>query len=151
LQRREPNLHFTGSEVLTAVVIKGSISWDITPCSPLKVHISEEHLAPIFRVNLHYVATSVLLAACFMAVSSLDYYSTLKMGATLSPKRRLTFSGLHDMISQKIELFKTEVSGHHSIAYSINKSTEFIHHFLPQFPKPFKLKWLLHVPPVLMF
>jgi hypothetical protein len=29
---------YVGSEVLTAVVVKRSISWDITPCSPLKVN-----------------------------------------------------------------------------------------------------------------
>jgi hypothetical protein len=28
---------YAGSEVLTAVVMKSSIFWDITPCSPLKV------------------------------------------------------------------------------------------------------------------
>jgi hypothetical protein len=28
---------YTGFEVLTAVVIKSYICWDVTPCSPLKV------------------------------------------------------------------------------------------------------------------
>jgi hypothetical protein len=28
--------HFVGSEILTAVVMKSSVFWDITPCSPLK-------------------------------------------------------------------------------------------------------------------
>jgi hypothetical protein len=29
---------FVGFEVLTAVVMKSSVFWDITPCSPLKVN-----------------------------------------------------------------------------------------------------------------
>jgi hypothetical protein len=38
-----------GSEVLTAVVMKSTIFWDITPCSPLKAtDVSEEHVASIF-------------------------------------------------------------------------------------------------------
>jgi hypothetical protein len=32
-----------GFEVLTAVVMKSSIFWDITPCSPLKVNPIGEH------------------------------------------------------------------------------------------------------------
>jgi hypothetical protein len=31
-------IYFVGFEVLTAVVMKSSIFWDITPCSPLKVN-----------------------------------------------------------------------------------------------------------------
>jgi hypothetical protein len=39
-------------EVLTALVMKSSIFWDITPCSPLKVSDhSEEHIASIFRIE----------------------------------------------------------------------------------------------------
>jgi hypothetical protein len=34
-------------------------------------------------------------------------YSTLKMGRCVPPKRRLTFNGLHDIISQKILFFIT--------------------------------------------
>jgi hypothetical protein len=30
-------LYYVGTEVLTAVVMKSSILWDITPCSPLKI------------------------------------------------------------------------------------------------------------------
>jgi hypothetical protein len=32
------NLQFVGSEVLRAVVMKDTIFWNITPCSPLKVN-----------------------------------------------------------------------------------------------------------------
>jgi hypothetical protein len=30
-------LNFVGFEILTAVVMKSSVFWDMTPCSPLKV------------------------------------------------------------------------------------------------------------------
>jgi hypothetical protein len=41
-----------GSEVLTAVVMKSTIFWDITPCSPLlSTDVSEEHIASIFRAE----------------------------------------------------------------------------------------------------
>jgi hypothetical protein len=32
------NIYILGFEVLTAVVMKSSVFWDITPCSPLKVN-----------------------------------------------------------------------------------------------------------------
>jgi hypothetical protein len=51
-----------GFVILTAVVMKSSTSWDITPCSPLKVSdVSEEHVAPIFRVE-----ESAMITTCFM-------------------------------------------------------------------------------------
>jgi hypothetical protein len=60
---------YAGFEVLTAVIRKSSVFWDITPCSPLKS-------LPTFRRN------SAPLAACFHACS--DYSSTLKMEAICS-------------------------------------------------------------------
>jgi hypothetical protein len=45
--------------------------------------------------------------ACFMLVSCVAYSSTLSMEETYSPKGRLAFKGLHNVISQKIELFIT--------------------------------------------
>jgi hypothetical protein len=45
-------LELIGFEILTAVVMKSAIFWDITPCSPLKVNnVSEEHVISIFRVT----------------------------------------------------------------------------------------------------
>jgi hypothetical protein len=35
---REETTTFIGFEVLTVVAKKGSILWDITPCSPLKIN-----------------------------------------------------------------------------------------------------------------
>jgi hypothetical protein len=40
-----------GFEVLTAMVMKSTILWDITPCSPLSTDISEGHISSIFRVE----------------------------------------------------------------------------------------------------
>jgi hypothetical protein len=68
------------------VVIKISLFWDMTPCSLLKVGVSEE------------------LAACFMLVSSFPFLSTLNMDATCSSEGLLTFTGLHCVISQKTDI-----------------------------------------------
>jgi hypothetical protein len=38
-------------DVLTAVVMKSSVFWDIRPYSLLKADVSEEHVASIFRVK----------------------------------------------------------------------------------------------------
>jgi hypothetical protein len=51
----------------------------------------------------------VLIAACFILVSCLDYYSTLKMEAKCSSETSFHFNGLHGVTSQKIELFTTTV------------------------------------------
>jgi hypothetical protein len=48
------------------------------------------------EMTLKWIA---LLAACFMLVSCLGYTWTLKMGRYLPPKRWLTHSGLHCVIS----------------------------------------------------
>jgi hypothetical protein len=68
-------------EVLTAVVMKSSIFWDIMLCSPLKVRLC--------------------LPLAFTLVSCLAYSLTLKM------KCLLTFDGLHGIISHEIEFFKS--------------------------------------------
>jgi hypothetical protein len=51
-----------GFEVFTAVVMKRSVFWGITPCSPLKVK-------------------EALLSTCFHATFLLGYSSTLKIEA----------------------------------------------------------------------
>jgi hypothetical protein len=65
-----------GFKVLTAVVIKGSIFWDVMPRSPLKVECC-------FRG--HFIST------CFMLVTCLDYSSALGMEATCSSKTSVDF------------------------------------------------------------
>jgi hypothetical protein len=47
----EDEMRIEGYEVLKAVVMK-LYFWDITQCSPLKVDVSEEHVASIFRVEV---------------------------------------------------------------------------------------------------
>jgi hypothetical protein len=48
-------------EVLTAVVVRGSVFWDMTPCTPLKV-------------NRRFGGTCRLLATCFYAVFLLGLF-----------------------------------------------------------------------------
>jgi hypothetical protein len=44
--------NYVGFEVHTAVVMKSSAFWDISPCSPLKAtDLSEEHVASIFKIE----------------------------------------------------------------------------------------------------
>jgi hypothetical protein len=75
-----------GFEVLTMVVLKSSVFWDIKPCSPLKVnHVSEEHVACISRVK-----------------KQVKQETCMKLAAS----KALTFNELHNVLSQKIELFK---------------------------------------------
>jgi hypothetical protein len=44
------NIFNVGFEVLKAVVLKSSIFWDITPCSPLKAN---RRLGGTYRIHLH--------------------------------------------------------------------------------------------------
>jgi hypothetical protein len=67
-----------GSEVLTAVVMKSSILWDLMPCSPL-------------------------LATCFTLLSCLAYALTRRWRWHIPPKYHLTLNGLHSIISQKTD------------------------------------------------
>jgi hypothetical protein len=73
-QRRE--ITKRESEVLTAVVMKSTLFWDITLC---------------------YFQTGFLLGLFFDPEDGGDMFL---------PKRRLIFNGLHGVISQKIVLFK---------------------------------------------
>jgi hypothetical protein len=66
-------LSYVGSEVLTAPVMKSSVFWDITQCSPK------------LRSVWHRIFTLVSCSA---------YSLTQKMEATCSPKYRLTVNGL---------------------------------------------------------
>jgi hypothetical protein len=52
-------------------------------------------------------AALAMLAACVMLVSCLAYSLTLKVKQHISLKCCLTVTGLHGVISQKIELFIT--------------------------------------------
>jgi hypothetical protein len=69
---------YVGFEVLTAVVMKSTIFWDITPCCPLKV-------------NRRFGGTYRLFSACFHAGSCSAYSSTLKMEAICSSETSVEF------------------------------------------------------------
>jgi hypothetical protein len=67
-----------GFEVLTAVVMKSIIFWNITPCSPLRVN---RRFGGTYRLHLQ-----APLATCFHA-GFLAYFSTLKMEAICSSEK----------------------------------------------------------------
>jgi hypothetical protein len=114
-----------GFEVLTAVVINSAILWDITSFSHLNVNrrfrgtyrlhhqgrqiswainqresrcVSQDHIASIFRVEKISWARNQRessLPPAFTLVSCSAYFFDV------SPKRRLTFNGLHDVINHE--------------------------------------------------
>jgi hypothetical protein len=45
-------MHIIGYEILTAVVMKSTIFWNKTPCSPFNINdVAEEDIASICRVE----------------------------------------------------------------------------------------------------
>jgi hypothetical protein len=82
-----------GFEVLTAVVMKSSIFWDITSCSP-------------FKANRRFGGKCRL---CFLSVwcwlLAWPIFKPWRWRRHVPPKRRLTFNGLHGIIFKKMELF----------------------------------------------
>jgi hypothetical protein len=101
-------------EVLTAVLMKSSVLWGITPCSPLKVnrrfggtcrlHLQGRRTSKQ-ETNVKQVASRVILCnpkfrqvdcsawylTCFTLVSWLACYLTLKMEATCSSESSVDF------------------------------------------------------------
>jgi hypothetical protein len=64
MSKTKEGRYYVGIEVLTAVVTKSIIFWDITPRSPLSVtDVSEEHIASIFRVE-KYAEEETSVNAC---------------------------------------------------------------------------------------
>jgi hypothetical protein len=84
-------LALVGFEVLTAVVMKSTIFWDITPCSLLSLQ-SRKQLAS--------------KDTCFHAGFLLSiFFQPWRWRPYVPLKRRLTLDGLHGVISQKMVLF----------------------------------------------
>jgi hypothetical protein len=88
-----------GFEVLTAVVMKSTISWDITPCSPLRVN---RRFRGTYR--LPWISACHLLSHWFLGWLILWPWRWRRY---VPLKRRLTFNSLHSIISQTTVLFTT--------------------------------------------
>jgi hypothetical protein len=92
------------SEVFTAVVMKSSIFRTTTPCSQLKVNRRLGDTCCLRLQGLRNTPSKLCLSraslrflACLILRRSLSRYVLLK--------RRLTFSGLHSLVSHKVKLF----------------------------------------------
>jgi hypothetical protein len=81
-------ISLVGFKVLTAVVMKSSVLWDIKLCSPLKVYQR-------FKGTCH-----LSLQGRRISQARNQHEAGSKQGEAL-----LTFNGLHSVISQKTELF----------------------------------------------
>jgi hypothetical protein len=99
-------------------VMKSSIIWDITPCSPLSVtDASEEHIASVLRVE-----------------------------KISSARNQRTLNGLHGVISQKMVLFMTTAvktsnpTNHNICSLSFKQVESGTYFFRP-------LRWRRYVPP----
>jgi hypothetical protein len=80
------------SVVLTGVVMKSRLFWNITPCSLLKM-------------NRRFGVTAELNTSCWFLVWL--FRRPWRWRRHSPPKRLLIFDGLHCVISQKAELFST--------------------------------------------
>jgi hypothetical protein len=134
---RTAELSYMGFEVFTAVVMKSVIFWDVTLCGPLKVNrrlgwTYRIHLQGwISRARYQHESR---WQACFYAIYLLGLFdpedgsilcwhvesllSCWYLASLILPcrwkqyvhlKRRLTFNGLHGVISQKIVLFNSVI------------------------------------------
>jgi hypothetical protein len=103
------NNFFLRFEVLTAIVMKSSIFWDITPCSPLKVNRSFRGKCRFHFQNRSQARNErerrwkIELLCWFLAWFILRPWRWRRL---FPPKRRLSFNGLHGVVSQKIKLFR---------------------------------------------
>jgi hypothetical protein len=85
----------------TMMMTKSAISWDITPCSPSKIN---RRFGRPYRLHLQQSSACHLHSRWFLA--RLIFLPWI-WRRYVPPNRRLTFNGLHDVISQKIVLFIT--------------------------------------------
>jgi hypothetical protein len=95
------------TEVLITVVVNSSIVWDTAPCNQLKINWCHGKT----RCLLFQGRRSKKQAqpnTCFMLVSCLAYYSTLKIEATCYSETSVDFNGLHGVI-MKTAIVKWQV------------------------------------------
>jgi hypothetical protein len=87
------SLNHVGFEVLTAVVTKSSLFWDITPCSPLKDNrrFGGTCLLHLQGWRISQARNHVCLPPAFTLVSCLAYSSTLKIEETWSSETSVDF------------------------------------------------------------
>lgn len=87
----------------------GSIFWDIMQCSLLKVNgcFGRIHLLHLQSRTIR--RARILLVTCFHPGFLLGLV-IFEVGGKVPPKRRLTYTGLHVVIFQKLELFINEKS-----------------------------------------
>jgi hypothetical protein len=83
---------------------KSSVLWDITQCSPLKVN---RLFGGTCRLNLQGRRISQARKQQAASELGLAYSSILKLETACYSETSANFNGLHGVISQSIELFKT--------------------------------------------
>jgi hypothetical protein len=94
------NHQFTGYEGLTAVVMKSSIFWDITRCSPFQVN---RRFGGTYHLHLQGRKNKLSKKPTWKQVASRAW----RWRPYVPPKHRLTLNGLHGVICQKMALFIT--------------------------------------------
>jgi hypothetical protein len=113
-----PNLALTfKTHKVNKCIVKSPVFWHTTACSSVKVN---RRFAGTLPVSSRSKSKPSKETTCFMLVSCLLYVSTQNMDAIFSsessvdfhrslryvpPKCRFTFTGLHDVKSQKTEVF----------------------------------------------
>jgi hypothetical protein len=93
---------FVGFEVLTAVVMKRTVFWDITTCNPLKVNRRFGGTYRLYVQGRRIRRARNLLSRRYFAPLILRPWRWRRYDP---PKCRLTFNGLHGVISQTIVLY----------------------------------------------
>jgi hypothetical protein len=88
-----------GERISESGKCRSSSSWDITPCSPLEVNQDFGGTSPL--------SSGLKTKPNKKSVKAQHSLRSRWWRRYVSTKRRLTFNGLHDVVSQKIELFIT--------------------------------------------
>jgi hypothetical protein len=96
------SVHYLGYEVLTAVVMQNTVFWDITLCSPFKVNI---HFGGTYHLHLQIrISRARFQRKKQVASTLLATFFPWRWRRYVPPKRRLTFNGLHCVMSHKTVL-----------------------------------------------